>query len=90
MKLKPLNDNVLVKRMESEERTASGIIIPDAAKERPQRGTVLAVGPGKGEIKMTVKEGEVVLFAKYAGTEFKVDGEEVIMMRQDDILATVE
>lgn len=90
MKLKPLHDNVLIKRLPSEERTASGIIIPDAAKERPQRGTVLSAGPGKGEIKMTVKEGDTVLFAKYAGTEFKVDGEELVIMRQDDILAVVE
>lgn len=90
MKLKPLHDNVMIKRMESEERTASGIIIPDAAKERPQRGTVIAVGAGKGEIKMNVKEGDTVLFGKYAGTEFKVDGEELVIMRQDDILAIVE
>ncbi|MDD4730856.1 MAG: co-chaperone GroES [Desulfovibrio sp.] len=90
MNLKPLHDNVLIQREESEERTASGIIIPDAAQERPQRGTVLAVGPGKGETPMNVQKGDSVLFGKYAGTEFKVDGQELVIMRQDDIVAIVE
>ncbi|SKA83701.1 chaperonin GroES [Paucidesulfovibrio gracilis DSM 16080] len=90
MNLKPLHDNVLIQREESEERTASGIIIPDSAKERPQRGTVLAVGPGKGEAAMNLKKGDTVLFAKYAGTEFKVDGLELVIMRQDDVIAIVE
>ncbi|MEF2146472.1 MAG: co-chaperone GroES [Desulfovibrionaceae bacterium] len=90
MNLKPLHDNVLIKRVKSEERTAAGIIIPDSAQERPQRGKVVAAGPGKGKIAMTVKKGDEVLFAKYAGTEFKVDGEELVIMRQDDILAVVK
>ncbi|MGE4551993.1 MAG: co-chaperone GroES [Desulfovibrionaceae bacterium] len=90
MKLKPLADRVIVKRLESEEKTAAGIIIPDTAKEKPQRGTVLAAGPGKKDVKMTVKKGDTVLFAKYAGTEFKMDGDEIIIMREDDILAIVD
>lgn len=92
MKLKPLNDRVLVKRLESEEVTKGGIIIPDSAKEKPIKGEVVAVGPGKvtdkGErIKMTVDKGDTVLFNKYAGTEIKLDGDELLVMREDDILA---
>lgn len=92
MKLKPLNDRVLVKRLESEEITKGGIIIPDSAKEKPIKGEVVAVGPGKvtdkGErIKMTVDKGDTVLFNKYAGTEIKLDGDELLVMREDDILA---
>ena len=90
MKLKPLADRVIVKRLEGEEKTAAGIIIPDTAKEKPQRGTILAAGPGKKDAKMTVKKGDTVLFAKYAGTEFKFDGDEIIIMREDDILAIVD
>ena len=95
MKLKPLNDRVLVKRLESEEGTAGGIIIPDSAKEKPQRGMVVAAGPGKLDdkgalVKMAVKAGDMVLFTKYAGTEIKVDGEEHLVLREEDILAIVE
>lgn len=94
MKLKPLQDRVLVKRMEEEEKTAGGLFIPDTAKEKPQRGEVIAVGPGKTTddgkvIKPTVGVGEMVLFNKYAGTEIKIDGEEILVMREDDILAVV-
>jgi chaperonin GroES len=95
MKLKPLNDRVLVKRLETEEKTAGGIIIPDTAKEKPQRGKVVAAGPGKldedgKEIKMSVQSDDLVLFSKYAGTEVKIDGEEHLIMREDDILAVFE
>ena len=95
MKLKPLNDRVLVKRLESEEVTAGGIIIPDSAKEKPQRGMVVAAGPGKLDdkgalVKMAVKAGDMVLFTKYAGTEIKVEGEEHLVLREEDILAIVE
>ncbi|MBN2804449.1 MAG: co-chaperone GroES [Deltaproteobacteria bacterium] len=94
MNLKPLQDRVIIKRLDSEEKTAGGIIIPDAAKEKPLEGKVLAVGPGKTgddkEVsKMSVKEGDIVLFGKYAGTELKIDGEEVIILKEDDILAIV-
>ncbi|WP_418765891.1 co-chaperone GroES [Mailhella sp.] len=90
--MKPLNDRVLVKRLESEEKTAGGLFIPDAAKEKPSKGEVIACGPGKlnekGErVAMEVKPGDVVLFAKYAGTEIKVNGADHIIMREDDILA---
>ena len=92
MSLKPLNDRVLVKRLESEERTASGLYIPDTAKEKPSKGEVVAVGPGKHAddgklVPMTVKVGDMVLFNKYAGTEVKIDGAEHLVMREDDILA---
>ncbi len=95
MKLKPLNDRVLVKRLESEEKTAGGIIIPDSAKEKPMRGKIVATGPGKcnekgDRVKLEVKEGDEVLFNKYAGTEIKVLGEELLIMREDDILAIVK
>jgi len=95
MKLRPLNDRVLVLRIEEEEKTAGGIIIPDTAKEKPQEGKVVAVGAGKlndkGErIPMVVKEGDRVLFGKYAGNEVKIDGVEHLIMREDDILAIVE
>jgi len=91
MKIKPLNDRVIVKRMEQEQKSSGGIIIPDTAKEKPQEGLVVAVGPGKldDEGKRTaleVKEGDHILFGKYAGTEIKIDGEEHIFMREDDIL----
>jgi chaperonin GroES len=95
MKLKPLNDRVLVKRLEGEEVTKGGIIIPDSAKEKPMKGEVIAVGPGKiaddgKRTKMAVDKGDKVLFNKYAGTEMKVDGEEFLVMREDDILAIIE
>lgn len=95
MKLKPLNDRILVKRLEQEEKTAGGIIIPDSAKEKPMKGEVVAAGPGKLDesgkrIELGVKEGDAVLFAKYAGTEVKIDGVEHLVMREDDILAIVE
>jgi len=95
MKLRPLNDRVVVLRIEEEEKTAGGIIIPDTAKEKPQQGRVIAVGPGKlnekGErIPMDVKENDKVLFSKYAGTEVKINGVEHLIMREDDILAIVE
>ncbi|MBU0568120.1 co-chaperone GroES [bacterium] len=89
--IKPLGDRVLVKRVEEEAKTNSGIIIPDTAKEKPQEGTVIAVGPGKtndkGEkIPMEVKAGDKILFGKYSGTEVKLEGEDYLIMHQDDIL----
>ncbi|MBQ5997171.1 MAG: co-chaperone GroES [Bacteroidales bacterium] len=87
VKIKPLADRVLVKPMEAESRTASGLIIPDSAKEKPQKGTVVAMGPGTKDEKMEVKAGDVVLYGKYAGTELNVDGIDYLMMRQSDILA---
>jgi chaperonin GroES len=92
MKLRPLHDRVIVKRIEEEEKTLGGIIIPDSAKEKPQQGKVIAVGKGKllekGDIvPLMVKEGDRVLFAKYAGTDVKVENEELLIMREDDILA---
>lgn len=95
MKLRPLHDRVVVKRVEEEEKTSGGIIIPDTAKEKPQQGKVVAVGKGRlledGKIlPLTVKEGDRILFSKYAGTDIKVDGEELLIMREDDILAIVE
>ncbi len=94
MKLKPLNDRVLVKRLEMEEKTAGGIYIPDSAKEKPMKGEIVAVGPGKLDddgkrVAMTVKKGDMVLFAKYAGTEVAIEGDETMVMREDDILAIV-
>ncbi len=95
MNLKPLNDRVVVRRIEEEQKTASGIIIPDTAKEKPIRGEVLAAGAGKVQEDgkrsvLAVKAGDRVLFGKYAGTEIKVDGEELLIMREDDILAIIE
>lgn len=95
MKLKPLNDRVLVKRLESEEKTAGGLFIPDTAKEKPSKGEVVAVGPGKiaengSRIEMAVKKGDEVLFNKYAGTEIKLDGVEHLVMREEDILAIID
>jgi chaperonin GroES len=95
MNVRPLNDRVLVKRLEEEAKTAGGIYIPDSAKEKPTRGKVIAVGSGRandeGERKpLDVKAGDEILFGKYAGTEIKIDGEELIIMREDDILAVVE
>lgn len=95
MKLKPLHDRIVVKRMEEEEKTAGGIIIPDTAKEKPQQGKVMAAGDGKiredgSRTPLTVKEGDRILFSKYAGTEIKVEGEELLIMREDDVLAIVQ
>jgi chaperonin GroES len=95
MKIRPLQDRLILKRIEEEERTKGGIIIPDTAKEKPQEGEVIAVGPGKvtddgKKIPMEVKEGDRVLFSKYAGTEIKIDGEEHLIMREDDILGIIE
>jgi len=82
MALKPLHDRVIVKRKEEEEKTAGGIYIPDSAKEKPQAGEVLAAGPDC----KTVKKGDAILFGKYAGSEFTMDGEELVIMKEDDIL----
>lgn len=89
VKIKPLADRVLVEPMEAEEKTASGIYIPDTAKEKPQKGTVKAAGPGTKEIAMEVKVGDVVLYGKYAGTEISIDGKDYLIMKQSDILAIV-
>ncbi|HAR96496.1 MAG TPA: co-chaperone GroES [Deltaproteobacteria bacterium] len=95
MKVKPLKDRIVVKRLEGEDKTKGGIIIPDAAKEKPQEGRVIAVGSGRvtdnGEIvALEVKVGDKILFGKYAGQEIKIDGEEHILLREDDILAIIE
>jgi chaperonin GroES len=94
-KLRPLGDRVVIKPTPREEMTKSGIVLPDTAKEKPQEGTVLAIGPGRtlddgSREAMDVAEGQKVLYAKYAGTEFKVDGEELLIVSQKDILAIVE
>ncbi|MDD3568964.1 MAG: co-chaperone GroES [Bacteroidales bacterium] len=89
VKIKPLADRVLVEPMEAEEKTASGIYIPDTAKEKPQRGTVVALGSGTKDVEMEVKKGDVVLYGKYAGTEISIDGKDYLMMKQSDILAVV-
>ena len=94
MNIKPLGDRVVIKNVEAEETTRGGILLTSAAKEKPQMAMVLAVGPGGNvdgkEITMQVKEGQKVIYSKYAGTEVKVDGEELIIVRQSDILAVVE
>lgn len=87
MNIQPLSDRVLIEPTAAEEVTASGIIIPDSAKEKPLRGTVLAVGNGTKDEEMTLKPGDVVLFGKYAGSEFELDGKKYLMMRQSDVLA---
>jgi len=87
--IKPLADRVLVQPMEAESKTASGLIIPDTAKEKPQKGTVVAAGPGTKDEEMQVKQGDVVLYGKYSGTEINVDGTDYLMMRQSDILAVI-
>ena len=89
MKIKPLADRVLVEPAAAEEKTASGLYIPDTAKEKPQRGKVIAVGSGKKDEPMEVKVGDEVLYGKYAGTEINVEGKDYMMMRQSDILAVV-
>ncbi len=95
MKLRPLSDRVVVLRIEEEQQTSGGIIIPDTAKEKPQHGKVIAVGPGKVDesgknIPMGVKKNDRVLFGKYAGNEIKVDGVEYLIMREDDILGIIQ
>lgn len=95
MKIRPLHDRVIVKRLEEERKTASGIVIPDAAAEKPDQGQILAVGPGKRDengkqVALDVKVGDRVLFGKYAGQTVKVDGEEVLVMREEDIMGIVE
>jgi len=89
MNIAPLHDRVIIKPAAAEEKTAGGIIIPDTAKEKPQRGTVVAAGPGKKDEPMTVKSGDTVLYGKYAGTEISVEGEDYLIMRESDILAVV-
>ena len=92
--IKPLSDRVVVRAEEAEEMTSSGLYIPDSAKEKPQRGTVVSVGPGKVEngtkIEMTVKEGDTVLYGKYSGTEITLDSEEYLIMRESDILGIID
>lgn len=94
MKIRPLGDRVVIKRLEAEETTKSGIVLPGAAKEKPQEAEVIAVGPGGfvdgKEVKMEVKVGDKVLFSKYSGNEVKIDGEEYTILKQDDILGIVE
>jgi len=90
MKIKPLNDRVLVEPMAAEEKTASGIIIPDTAKEKPMRGKVIAAGTGTKDEEMKVKDGDTVLYGKYAGTEISIDNKDYLIMRQSDILAIIE
>lgn len=89
VKITPLHDRVIVKPAAAETKTAGGIIIPDTAKEKPQRGTVVAAGPGKKDEPMTVKEGDTVLYGKYSGTELILEGEDLLIMRESDILAIV-
>ena len=94
MKLKPLSDRVVVKANDAEEKTASGIILPDTAKEKPQIGTILAVGAGKVNdsgtlIKVTLKKGDSVLYGKYSGTEINIGGDDLLIMRESDILAVL-
>jgi chaperonin GroES len=95
MKIKPLHDRVVVRRIDEEERTPGGVIIPDTAKEKPMQGEVLAVGPGARDedgkrIAMDVKVGDTVLFGKWSGTEVKLDGEEVVIMKESDIMGIIE
>ncbi len=95
MKIRPLNDRILVQRVEEEEKTAGGIIIPDNAKEKPVEGKIVAVGPGKlndvGErVALQVKKGDAVLFSKYGGTDIKLDGDDYLIMREDDVLGVIE
>jgi chaperonin GroES len=87
--MKPINDRVVVKPAPADEKTSGGIIIPDTAKEKPQRGKVVAVGPGKENQKMTVKKGDTVLYGKYAGQEINYEGNDYLIMREDDILVII-
>jgi chaperonin GroES len=95
MKVRPLHDRIIVKRLEEEEKTKGGIIIPDTAKEKPFEGRVIAVGDGRikddgTKIPMELKKGDRILFSKYAGTDIKIDGEEHLIMKEDDVLAVIE
>ena len=90
MKLVPLADRVVLKQLEAEEKTKSGIILAAAAQEKPQQAVVVAVGPGTEDVKMELKKDDVVIYSKYAGTEVKLDGEEFIIVKQSDVLAVVE
>jgi chaperonin GroES len=95
MKVRPLHDRIIVKRLEEEEKTKGGIIIPDTAKEKPFEGKVIAVGDGRikedgTKIPMELKKGDRILFAKYAGTDVKIDGEDHLIMKEDDVLAVIE
>ena len=95
LNIKPLQDRVVVKRLEAEEKTESGIIIPNTAQEKPQKGKIVAVGPGKvmengTKIELTVKTGDSILFSKYAGTDISIDNEEYLIMKEDDILGIIE
>jgi chaperonin GroES len=95
MGIRPLHDRLLVRRLEEEEKTAGGIIIPDSAKEKPAQGKVVAVGPGKlndtgDRVSLLVKEGDTVLFSKYGGTDVNLEGEEYLILREDDVLGIVE
>ena len=95
MKIRPLQDRLLVKRIEEEEKTKGGIIIPDTAKEKPQEGRIVAIGPGKTNddgklIPLTVKNGDRILFSKYSGTEIELEGDEHLIIREDDVLAVLE
>jgi len=88
--MKPINDRVIVKPFPAEQKTAGGLIIPDTAKEKPQKGEIVAVGPGKEEIKMTVQVGDVVLYGKYGGQELSYEGVDYLIMREDDILVILD
>ena len=95
MKIKPLGDRVLVKRVEAEEKTKGGIVLPDTAKEKPKEGKVISVGPGKTteegkNIPLSVKEGDKILFSSYAGTDIEVEGKEYLILREEDILGIIE
>ena len=90
MKLKPINDRIVVKPAPAEEKTKVGIIIPDTAKEKPQRGEVVAVGPGKDGNLMTIQVGDVVLYGKYSGQELNYDGNDYLIMREDDVLVVLQ
>ena len=94
MNIRPLHDRIIVKRMEEERMSAGGIVIPDSATEKPIKGEVVAVGNGKhlenGDIRLDVKKGDQILFGKYSGTEVKVDGEELLVMKEDDVMAVIE
>ena len=87
--IKPLADRVVIEPAEAETKTSSGIIIPDTAKEKPQRGTIVAAGPGKKDEPITVKVGDVVLYGKYAGTEITIDGKDYLIMKESDVLAII-
>ena len=95
MKFRPLHDRVVVRRIEAEQKTAGGIIIPDTAKEKPQQGEVIAVGPGARDeqgklVPLDVKAGDIVLFGKWSGTEVKIDGEELVIMKESDIMGVLD